>query len=181
MSPLVPLALLLAVQAQQPAQRAPESPVARIVVTPATREVTAGDTVRFSAEARDASGARIENVTIRFVAQAGEGEGSIDSTGTLIASSVGEMPIHVVAIVPGTRPKVESIEIRMVPRGAVRVDIRTSVGKIVVVSSCGSRPSRSRRPTTDRATRSDGRARRLTWRASMPTACSQLSRRAARR
>jgi hypothetical protein len=128
----VPFALLAAFQAQQPPQNVPESPVARIVISPTTREVTAGDTVRFSAEARDASGRRIDNAVIRFVAVAGEGEGSIDSAGTLIASSVGKMPIHVVALVPGTRPKVEPLEVRMVPGAAARVDIRTPVGKIVV-------------------------------------------------
>src|SRR5689334_23466506 len=106
MSFLLPIALLASLQAQQPApQNVPESPIARIVVTPATREVTAGDTVRFSAEARDASGRKIDNAIIRFVATAGEGEGAIDSSGTLIASSVGKMPINVIGLVPGTRPK----------------------------------------------------------------------------
>ena len=128
---LVPALLLLALQTPQPPQKVPASPVARIVITPATREVAAGDTVRFSAEARDASGARVENAIIRFVAQGGEGEGSIDSTGTLIASSVGKMPIHVVAMVPGARPKVEPLEIRMVPGPASRVEIRTPIGAVV--------------------------------------------------
>lgn len=98
MSNFLPVAMLAALQAQPapPPPNVPESPIARIVVTPTTSEVTAGDTVRFTAEALDASGRRIENAIIRFVASGGQGEGSIDSTGTLIASSVGKMPINVV-------------------------------------------------------------------------------------
>src|SRR5215207_4884196 len=42
------------------------------------------------------------------------------------------MPINVVALVPGTRPKVQPLELRMVPGPAARVDIRTPVGKVVV-------------------------------------------------
>src|SRR5215207_3921824 len=131
---LLSVALAASFQAQQPAPAPaiPDSPIARIVITPATFDVVAGDTVKFSAEALDASGRKIENAIIRFVARGGQGEGSIDSTGTLIASSVGKMPINVVALVPGTRPKVQPLEFRMVPGPATRVDIRTPVGKIVV-------------------------------------------------
>src|SRR5687767_15514704 len=134
MSIFLPVAMLAALQAQPaPApQNVPESPIARIAVSPTTSEVTAGDTVRCTAEALDASGRRIENAIIRFVASGGQGEGSIDSTGTLIASSVGKMPINVVALVPGTRPKVQPLDIRMVPGPAARVDIRTPVGKLAV-------------------------------------------------
>ena len=130
--PSARLVLVAALQAQQPGPTVPESPIARVVIMPSTREVTAGDTVRFTAEARDASGRKIDNVIIRFVARGGEGEGEVDSTGTLIASSVGKMPINVVALVPGTRPKVQPLEIRMVPGPAARVEIRTPVEKIAV-------------------------------------------------
>ena len=127
MSFLLPFALLASFQAQQPTQNIPDSPIARIVITPAPHEVTAGDTVNFTAEARDAGGRKIDNAIIRFVATGGQGEGVIDSAGTLIASSVGKMPINVVALVPGTRPKVQTVEIRMVPGPAARVEIRTPV------------------------------------------------------
>ena len=125
-------ALLAVLQAQQPAPSIPDSPIARIVITPTAHEVTAGDTVRFTAEARDASGRKIDNAIIRFVARGGQGEGEVDSAGTLIASSVGKMPINVVALVPGTRPKVQPLDIRMVPGPASRVEVRTPAGKIVV-------------------------------------------------
>jgi len=133
MPSLLPFALIAALQpGQQPAPRIPESPVARIVVTPATSEVTVGDTVQFRAEARDAGGRKVDDAIIRFVARGEEGEGVIDSTGRVIASSVGKMPVNVVALVPGTRPKVHPIEVRMVPGPATRVDIRTPVEKVVV-------------------------------------------------
>jgi len=51
------LALLAVLQAQQPGPTIPESPIARVVITPSTREVTAGDTVRFTAEATTPSSA----------------------------------------------------------------------------------------------------------------------------
>src|SRR4051812_19125762 len=66
---LLPFVLAASFQAQQPAPAIPESPIARIVVTPATFEVVAGDTVKFSAEARDAGGRKIDNAIIRFVAR----------------------------------------------------------------------------------------------------------------
>ena len=134
MSLLLPFALLASLQQpqQQPAPPIPESPIARIVVSPTTYEITAGDTVRFTAEARDAAGRKIDNAIIRFVPRGGQGEGSIDSAGTVVASSVGKMPVNVVALVPGTRPKVQPLDLRMVPGPAARVEIRTPVEKIAV-------------------------------------------------
>ena len=115
----------------QPATLAP-SPVARIIVTPATRTVTAGDSIQLVAQAVDADGKPVPGAIIRFHALGGEGQAGIDSTGKIIASSVGKVPMNVVALVAGARPKFESIEIRIVPGPAARVDIRTKVGKVVV-------------------------------------------------
>jgi hypothetical protein len=132
---LLSLALLAVAQGgQPPAPPAvlPPSPVARIAISPATRTIQAGDSVRFTAQALDASGARIENARVTFQPTAGTGEGDIDSTGMIVASSVGTMPINVVAIVPGTRPKIEPIEIRFVPGPAARVDIQSKAAKVVV-------------------------------------------------
>jgi hypothetical protein len=39
------------------------------------------------------------------------------------------MPVNVVALVPGTRPKVQPLDLRMVPGPAARVEIRTPVEK----------------------------------------------------
>jgi hypothetical protein len=104
--------------------------VARIVVTPTTREVPAGDTVRFSAQALDANGQPVANARIRFQSIGGEG-GEIDSTGVLVAGTTGMMPIGVAAIVPGARPKVERFEVRLVPGPAARVEVTPSVTRLV--------------------------------------------------
>src|SRR6185436_18171606 len=93
--------------------------------------IAAGDSITFSAEALDAAGRPVPNAIIRFVAQGGQGEGGLDSTGKLVASSVGKMPINVVAMVPGTRPVIEKITVLMVPGPATRVGIQTKIGKLV--------------------------------------------------
>ncbi|MBC7789695.1 MAG: hypothetical protein H7Z74_07100, partial [Anaerolineae bacterium] len=75
--------LALAQQATPPqATGVPASTIARISVTPAVRDVPAGDTVRFSAQAVDADGKPVPNVRILWNAQGGQGE--IDSVGTLV-------------------------------------------------------------------------------------------------
>ena len=81
--------LLLAQQATQPQA----TPISRVVISPSTRTVRAGDTVQFSAQAFDASGAAVQNVKIRF---GGGGSGAIDTTG-MVAASASEMPIGAVA------------------------------------------------------------------------------------
>jgi hypothetical protein len=131
---ILPFALIALLQqpAQIQPQTLPASPVARIVVQPAVRTVTAGDTLQLSAEALDASGRRVDNAMIRFQPTGGEGQAGIDSSGRIIASSVGKIPINVMALVPGTRPKFEPIEIRILPGPATRIDIQTKVGSVVV-------------------------------------------------
>src|SRR5688572_18205839 len=125
---VLPFALVALLQqpVQAPPQTLPASPVARIVVQPTARTVTAGDSLQLSAQALDASGRPIDNAVIRFQPTGGEGQAGIDSTGKLIASSVGKVPINVVALVPGTRPKFEPIEIRILPGPATRIDVQTT-------------------------------------------------------
>ncbi|HJU67492.1 MAG TPA: Ig-like domain-containing protein [Gemmatimonadaceae bacterium] len=129
---VLPFALLLL--AQQETQAASQataqpSPISRIVISPTTRTVRAGDTVRFTAQAYDASGAALQNVTIRF---GGGGSGAIDSTGVLIASAIGKMPIVAIGIVPGAKPFLEHRELEIIPAPASRVDIRVAPTKLVV-------------------------------------------------
>ncbi|MEY3700955.1 MAG: hypothetical protein RI891_247, partial [Gemmatimonadota bacterium] len=74
--------LLLAQAATPPAGSATApSRIARVVVTPAVREVTAGDTLRLRAEARDANGALVTGVQFRFSATGGRFEGNVDQDG----------------------------------------------------------------------------------------------------
>src|SRR5205823_4275213 len=121
------------VQQGQSAPTLPPSPIARIEVSPRNRTVTAGDSIQLRARAVDASGQSVKDSTVFFSQRAGFSQGVIDSTGMLVASSVGKFPITVTAIVPGTRPLIDStIEIAGVPAPASRVAIMTKVSKIVV-------------------------------------------------
>ena len=101
--PLLPALL----SAQAPAPSAAPSRIARVIVSPAQREVAAGDTLRLTAEARDAAGAIVPGVQFRFSATGGRFEGTVDQTGLVTAGATGTMPIAVAAILPGERPVVE--------------------------------------------------------------------------
>ncbi len=123
---MIHLALLLAVQQPQPSQ-----PIERLVVTPTVRTVAAGDSVRLRAQAFDASGREMPNVRYRYV-QAGAGfEGALDSTGLFTAGAPGKFPISVVAILPGMRPKIETITMMMVAGAARRIALSPMVGVLV--------------------------------------------------
>ena len=72
--------------------------IATITVFPAARTMTAGDTLRLTAEARDASGARIPGVTFRYrLGPSARFEGAVDSTGLVTASSTAILPVTVTA------------------------------------------------------------------------------------
>src|SRR4249920_1539356 len=101
---------LLALQ-QQPATPAVE--IARIVVFPASRTMTAGDTLRLRAEARDAQGNVIPGVTFRYrLGGSARFEGRVDSLGLVTAGSTAILPVTVTATLAGARPKFEVIEIK---------------------------------------------------------------------
>src|SRR5262245_37963822 len=78
--------------------------VTRVVVTPARPVVSAGDTMRLSAQALDANGKAIADARIRFQSAGGVFEGSVDSLGLVTSGSTGTLPVVAVAIVPGARP-----------------------------------------------------------------------------
>jgi hypothetical protein len=135
--PAPALALLALLQqpvapaAGQPGAPAP-SPIARIVVTPADPVVIAQDTLRLRAQALDASGRPVDGVLLRFVAAGGRFEGEIDSTGLVRAGATGVMPVAVVATVPGTRPVMQRVPVRMVAGPAARVDVEGLPTTLVV-------------------------------------------------
>ena len=129
--------LLAALQAQtpgqQPAAQLPPSPIAKLVVTPAKPVMTARDTLQLSAQALDASGRPVDNVRYRYVASGGARfEGQVDTTGLVRSGSTGTIPVTVVALVPGTRPVTEVVEVKMVPGPAARVSIDAAPAKLVV-------------------------------------------------
>ena len=95
----------------------------RLVVTPTTRTIVAGDTMRFTARLLDEAGNPVPEARIVFRNAGGYFEGAVDSTGLLRAGSVGTMPITAIAILPGAKPVVERFEVAMVPGPAARVAV----------------------------------------------------------
>jgi len=129
------LALLASLQSQAPATpppaALPPSPIAKIVVTPGSPTLTAGDTLRLYAQALDSAGKPVENARIRFQSAGGRFEGRVDSTGLVMSGSTGTIPVSVVASVVGTRPAVQRVEVRMVPGPAARLVIAPHITKLV--------------------------------------------------
>ncbi len=115
---LIALALSLTTAATIGAQT---TEVARIVVTPAKPVITAGDTLRLAAQALDANGRPVDGARVRFQAQGGRFEGDVDSLGLVRSGATGTLPVAVVALVPGARPKVERVEVHMVAGPAASI------------------------------------------------------------
>ena len=123
-------ALLAALPAAAVAQQAEAVPV-KLVVTPATRTLAAGDTMRLHAEARDADG-RPVNARIRFQQAGGRFEGVVDTSGLVSAGATGGLTVIVSATAPGARPVIERVELRIVPGPAARAEIDAPRGTLVV-------------------------------------------------
>jgi hypothetical protein len=127
----------LAVAFQQQTEL-PPSPVKRIEVRPATRSVTAGDSVQLVLRALDANGAAVPGAVLYVKMLGGEGEGTVrPESRWLVASSVGKFPLAVSAVVPGSLPFVDStsIEFQGVAGPAVRVEVAPKAATIVVGQS----------------------------------------------
>jgi hypothetical protein len=127
------LALLQQPAAGQPATpSAAPSPVARIIVSPADPVVAAMDTIRLTARAVDAQGNPVPNVRLRFQQAGGWFEGAVDSTGLVKSGATGTLPLGVIALVPGARPFVERVSVRMLPGAAARVAVEALPTTLVV-------------------------------------------------
>lgn len=127
-------ALALLVQVQQPATPPTPSmnvtPVADLTITPAAATLIPGDTLRLVAVARDSSGKPLDNVRIRFTA-GGRFEAKVDSTGLVQAGSTGTIPVTAIAVVPGAKPVVRHVEIKIVAGPATRLAIDAGPDKLV--------------------------------------------------
>jgi hypothetical protein len=129
------LGLMLLVQ--QPAAPAPPppqapSPIAKLTINPAIRSLTAGDTLRLTAEAVDSAGRPVTGATIRFLGSGGRFEGRVDSTGLVYAGSTGTLGVTALASVAGTKPVLERVEIRMLPGPTARVTVTPEGARLVV-------------------------------------------------
>ena len=145
---------------QQPVAQPPE--IARIIVTPASRTMTAGDTLRLHAEARDANGNVIPGVTFRYrLGGSARFEGRVDSLGLVTAGSTATLPVTVTATLAGVRPKFEVVEIRALPGVAARVDVSPATARLVA-------GQRLRATGHGYSAAGDRRDDRVTWKSSNP-------------
>ena len=114
---------------QQGAQSPPV--IDRIVVSPTTREVQAGDSIQLTGRAVDAQGNTVPGARVTFRMAGGEG-GEVDTTGMLVAGSTGVLNVSVIALVPGQRPKIERLEYRLVAGPSARIDVWPRIATLVV-------------------------------------------------
>jgi hypothetical protein len=156
--------ILVALLALQQAQgTTPATEIAHIVVTPAGRTMTAGDTLRLHAEARDAQNNVIPGVAFRYRLGSGARfEGRVDSTGLVTAGSTSILPVTVTATLAGAKPKFEVVEIHAVPGAAASIDIAPGAAKLVT----GQRLRLTARVFSASA---DRRSDRVSWTSSRPS------------
>src|SRR5918997_3658447 len=151
-------AALLLVQ-QQPVTAA--SPIARVVVTPSSRSVVVGDTLRLRAQPVDAQGRPVSGAVIRFFPSSPSFEATVDTTGAVIAGAPGTYPVAAVATVPGSRPTVERFTVSLLPGPTARIDVTPEVRRML---------AGQRLPLTVQALAPTGHVRddRIVWRTSAP-------------
>jgi hypothetical protein len=134
---LLAIAPALVVSVQQQSQQPtglPDSPVSRIEVLPAGRTIVAGDSVQLVMRALDRNGAVIPEAVLYLKMLGGQGEGTVrPENGMLVASSVGKFPLEVSAVVPGSRPFVDStsVEFRGIAGPAARLDVSPKTATIL--------------------------------------------------
>jgi hypothetical protein len=158
------LLALLALQQPQATAAAPE--IARIVVSPASRSMTAGDTLRLRAEARDAQNNIIPGVTFRYrLGPMARFEGRVDSTGLVTAGSTSILPVTVTATLAGAKPKFEVVEIRALPGAVASLEIAPTTAKLVA-------GQRLRLTARAFSAAGDKRADRVSWKSSNPNVVS---------
>jgi hypothetical protein len=154
--------LVLAAALQQPAQQPPPSPIAQIRVTPAAPVIAAHDSLRLTAEALDAQGRPVPGARILFRPAGGWFEGTVDSTGLVHSGTTGTLPVSVVAVVPGSRPALKQVEVRMVPGPAARVEVTPGSARLVV-------GQRVRLSATSFSAAGHARAEPVAWTSSHPS------------
>ena len=152
------LALLLVLQ--QPAQQSSPA-IARLAVTPASPVVVAGDTLRLHARAVDASGRPIEGAIILFQPAGGFFEAHVDSAGLVSAGAVGTLPVVVSAVVPGAKPVIERVTVRMVPGPASRIELTPRLTRLLAGQHV-------RLDAASYSRAGDRRDDRIDWRSSAP-------------
>ncbi|MEO6527695.1 MAG: Ig-like domain-containing protein, partial [Gemmatimonadaceae bacterium] len=104
----------------------------RLVITPSTRSVVAGDSLQLRAQLVDAAGTPVPNARVRFQAAGGHFEGSVDSSGLVRAGAVGTLPMAVIGLISGEKPVVQRFEVAMVPGAAARVAVTPKPARLAI-------------------------------------------------
>ena len=137
------------------------SRIARLRITPAVRTMVAGDSLRLVVEPVDAAGNVVAGATIRFNAQGGRFQGSVDSSGWVRAGTPGTIPVSVVATTQGGRPVVERVEVRIEAGPPARIVLTPDVTKLLA-------GQRLRLDATVLSATGDARSDAVAWTSSNP-------------
>src|SRR5438552_13317136 len=105
--------------------------VTRVMVTPSPARVIAGDSLRLKAVALDQDGKPVSDVLIRFQQADFPFQGTVDSTGLVLAGSVSTIPVIVSAIQPGVKPVITRIDVKVVPGRAATIAVSPASLKLV--------------------------------------------------
>ncbi len=138
------------------------SRIARLRITPAVRTMVAGDSLRLVVEPVDAAGNVVAGATIRFSAQGGRFQGSVDSSGWVRAGTPGTIPVSVVATMQGGRPVVERVEVRIEAGPPARIVLTPDVTKLLA-------GQRLRLDATVLSATGDARHDAVSWTSSNPS------------
>jgi hypothetical protein len=125
---VISFATLSSLAAQQ--QATTPAAVARVEVTPARPELAVGDSLQLSARALDAAGKPAPEATIVFKPE-GLAAAQVDSTGMVRAGGIGDIAIVVTALVPGGKPIIRQIVVKMVPGPAKQIEIGAHPARLV--------------------------------------------------
>lgn len=124
--------------------------------------MTAGDTLRLRAEARDASGNVIPGVTFRYrLGGSARFEGRVDSLGLVTSGSTAILPVTVTATLPNAKPTFEVIEIKALPGPVAKVTVSHDAVKLVA-------GQRLRVTGAAYSAADDKRADRVMWKSANP-------------
>jgi hypothetical protein len=106
------------------------TPVARVVLATPQATVAVGDSVRLEARALDAAGRPVPQAKVVFKS-VGPAQAEVGEDGWVRAGAVGDVPLLATAIVPGTKPFIEHLSVRVVPGKAQHVEIASIPARLV--------------------------------------------------
>jgi hypothetical protein len=105
--------------------------VVRVNVTPSPARVVAGESLQLKAQPVDKDGKPVSGVLVVFQQQDFPFQGTVDSTGLVMAGSVSTIPVVVSAIQPGAKPIITRVEVKVVAGPAASITLSQKSVKLV--------------------------------------------------